>query len=315
VVAEAGTSRHSGERSARLKQLREDAWRRVKNTAWPNMAVQGNAGAATFSRRLNPDRPDREHVVVRPDRRTLHRFRVELDGDDEVVRTRDGRELLRRRLLPDTLAFIAERGDLYWSAGFSIGHDHFPFPDGWQTDPAAAEAEQLRQLEAALAPAAIPVMDLPGQLVPFVAWTLCEFLMDRGRRASEGQVVLGAHMLLFHPADGGWRHCQSLENREAGRAVALLRQRFRRDVNGGRGVLAGLLVRVADDGRVAARKLVWIGHDGNDRESPNLSGATATLSAAVFRRAADDIEMDDEVAERFVLGDEARLRGVFGGQG
>ena len=256
------------------------------------------------------ERPDREHIVVRPDRRTLHRIRVELDRDDEVVRTRDGRDLLRRRLPPDTLAFLRERGDLYWSPAFSIGHDYFPFPDGWQADPTVAEAEQLRRLEAALAPAAIPVTDLPGELVPFVAWTLCEYVMDRGRRARDGAVVPGAHIFLFGLADG-WRHAQSLENREAGRAAALLRQRFRRDVNGGRGVLAALLVRVADDGRVVARKLVWLGDDGHDRESPNLSGATATLSAAEFRRAADDMEMDDEVAGRFVLGDETRLRGVF----
>lgn len=312
VAAEAGTSRHSGERAARLKQLREQAWQRVRLTSWPNMAVQGNAGAAAFSRRPDPARPDREHIVVRPDRCTLHRIRVELDGDDEVVCTRDGRELLRRRLPNETLAFIHERGDLYWGAGFSIGHDYFPFPDGWQADPAAAESEQLRRLEAALAHAAMPIMALPGELVPFVAWTLCEFVMDRGRRARSGAVVSGAHLFLFRPADGGWQHAQSLENREAGRAVALLRQRFRRDVNGGRGVLAGLLFRVADDGRVVARKLVWVGQDGEDAESPNLPPRPdATVPVEEFRRAAEDMEMDDEVAERFVLGDEARLRRVF----
>lgn len=315
VVAEGFTSRHSRERATRLKQLREQAWQRVKDTSWPNMAVQGDAGAAAFSRRPDPDRPDREHVVVRPDRRTLHRFRVELDGDHEVVRTTEGQELLRRRLSPDTIAFIHERGDLYWSPAFSIGHDYFPFPDGWQADSDAAEAEQLRRLEAALAPTSIPVADLPSELVPFVAWTLCEYAMDRGRRARGGAVVPGAHIFLFRPADGGWRHAQSLENREAGRAVALLRQRFRRDLNGGRGALAGLLVRVADDDRIVARKLVWVGYDGHDRESPNLSGATSTLSADEFRRAADDMEMEDEVVERFVLGDEVKLRRVFGGTG
>jgi uncharacterized protein (TIGR02996 family) len=310
VVAEGFTSRHSRERAARLKQLREDAWRRVKDTAWPNMAVQGNAGAASFSRRPDPDRPDREQVVVRPDRRTLHRFRIELDGHDEVVRTADGRELLRRRLRPDTITFIHERGDVYWSAGFSIGHDHFPFPDGWQADPDLAEAEQLRQLEVALAPAAIPVAELPAELVPFVAWVLCEHVMDRDRRARDGAVVPGAHLFLFRPADG-WRHAQSLENREAGRAVTSLRQRFRRDLNGGRGVLAGLLVRVADDGRIAARKLLWVGSGGTEVESLNLHGATSTLSAEEFRRAAEDMEMDDEVAGRFVLEGVAGLRGVF----
>lgn len=312
VVAEGFTSRHSTERTARLKRLREDSWRRVKDTTWPSMAVQGNAGAAAFSRRPAPDRPDREHVVVRPDRRTIHRFCVELDDHNEVVRTTQGDELLRRRLPPDTVAFIRERGDLYWSPAFSIGHDYFPFPDGWQANPEAAEAEQLRRMEAALAPAAIPVADLPAELVPFAAWTFCEYAMDRGRRARTGAIVPGAHIYLFRPADGGWRHAQSLENREAGRAVALLRQRFRRDLNGGRGVLAGLLVRVADDGRVAARKLIWIGRDGEDAESPNLPPRQdATVSVAEFRRAADDMEMDEEVAERFVMGDEARLRGVF----
>lgn len=311
VVAEGFTSRHSAERAARLKRLREQAWQRIKESSWPSMAVQGNAGTAAFSRRPDPERPDREHVVVRPDRRTLHRYRVELNGHDEVIRTTGGDELLRRRLPPDTVAFIRERGDLYWSPAFSIGHDHFPFAEGWQGDPGAAVAEQLRRLDAALAPAAITVADLPSDLVPFVAWTLCEYVMDRGRRARGGAVVPGAHVFLFRPADGGWRHAQSLENREAGRAVALLRQRFRRDLNGGRGVLAGLLVRVADDGRIVARKLVWVGPDGEDAESPNLPGATATLPAAEFRRAADDMEMEEQVAERFVLGDGEQLREVF----
>ena len=312
VVAETGTSRHSSERAARLKQLREDAWRRVKSTNWPSMAIQGNAGAASFSRRPDRDRPDREHVVVRPDRRTLHHFRVELDGDDEVIRTASGQELLRRRLPVETLAFFARQGDLHWSAGFGIGPDYFPLPDGWQGDPAATEAEQLRQLETALTPAAIPIAELPGELVTFVAWLLCEFVMDRSRRVRVGKVVPGAHIFLFRPADGGWRHAQSLESREAGRAVALLRQRFRRDLNGGREVLAGLLIRVSDEGRVVARKLVWITSDGADSESPNLPARpAATVPAAEFRRAAEDIEMGPTMAGQFVLGDEQGLRGLF----
>ena len=311
VAAEADTARHSAHRTARLKQLREEALRRVRRTSWPDMAVQGNGGAVAFSSRPDPARPDREHVVVRPDRRTIHRFRVELDGEDEVVRTCGGQELLRRRLPVETLAFFARRGDLHWSAGFGIGPDYFPLPDGWQGDP-AAEAEQLRQLETALTPAAIPIAELPGELVTFVAGVLCEFVMDRSRRVSVGKVVPGAHIFLFRPHDGGWRQAQSLESREAGRAVALLRQRFRRDLNGGRGVLAGLLIRVADEGRVVARKLVWIASDGADAESPGLPPQpTATVPAAEFRRAAEDMEMDPAMAGPFVLGDEQGLRGLF----
>jgi hypothetical protein len=35
------------------------------------------------------------------------------------------------------------------------------------------------------------------------------------------------------------------------------------------------------------------------------------VSAVEFRRAADDVEMDPATTERFVLGGEVRLRGVF----
>lgn len=185
-------------------------------------------------------------------------------------------------------------------------------PAGWQAGAEAALAERDRRVDEALAPAEVGVSHLPAELVPRVAWILCEFLCDRRRRARGGQAVPGAHAFLFRPADGGWRHAQSFENRESGRGVGLLRQRFRRNLNGGRGVLAGLLVRVADDGGIAARKLVWIDRDGHDRESPNLPPRpAATVPAAEFRRAADDVEMDPAVAEQFVLDDDSKLRGLF----
>src|SRR5262249_34337731 len=106
VAAEVSTARHSRDRAARLKRLRNDVWKTIKLTAWPDMAVQGDVGAIGFSRRPDPDRPAREHIVVRPDRRAVHWLRADVDGGDEVICTRDGQELLRRRLPLETLEFI-----------------------------------------------------------------------------------------------------------------------------------------------------------------------------------------------------------------
>jgi uncharacterized protein (TIGR02996 family) len=41
VVAEAGTARHSKDRVTRLKGLRDDAWRTIRRTSWPDMAGYG----------------------------------------------------------------------------------------------------------------------------------------------------------------------------------------------------------------------------------------------------------------------------------
>jgi hypothetical protein len=261
-------------------------------------------GAAGFSRRPAPARPDREHLIARPDRRTVHHWLLGLDGEDEVVRTRGGAEVLRRRLPPAALDYVRRRGDLYLRAGFAAAHDYFPLAEGWPADPAAAEAEQVRRFEAAVEPALIPVTDLPAELVPFVAWVLAEYLADRPRRARAGEPVPGAHLFLFR--GGRWHHAASLDPGDFGRAAELLRRRFRRERD--RGVTAGLLVRVADGGRVAARKLVWAGTDGGGRETGNLRAAAATLGADDFLSAAADLGVDPGP---FVLDSVAALRNLF----
>lgn len=112
TTEEATTARPSPIRTRRLKQFRDDAWKSVRETFWPGMAVQGDSGAASFSRRPDPDRPRREHIVVRPDRRKIHWLLADVDGGDEVIATREGRELLRRPLPPATLAFLRDRRDV-----------------------------------------------------------------------------------------------------------------------------------------------------------------------------------------------------------
>jgi uncharacterized protein (TIGR02996 family) len=317
VVAEAGTARHSKDRGARLKHLRDDAWKSIRRTGWTDMAVQGDVGTVAFSRRPDPARPAREHIVVRPDRRTVHWLRADVDGGDEVIATRDGKELLRRPLPPETLEFIAGRRDHYWGAGFTLGDDHFPLPDGWQADPEPALAERRRRVDQALAPALVPVTDLPAELVPHVAWVLCEHICDRRRRARTGQIVPGAHVFFFRTGPMAWRHQEAVENRVSGSAAAVLRTRFRtfalhaRPTRGEGAVAAGLLVRVADGGRVIARKLVWLAGE-ELRETTNLPRADATLSGEDFRQALADLGGVAEEAEAaFILDTPEKLRGLF----
>ncbi len=317
VVAEAGTAQHSKERTARLKRLRDNAWKSIRRTGWPDMAVQGDVGTVAFSRRPDPARPAREHIVVRPDRRTIHWLRADVDGGDEVIATREGRELLRRSLPPETLEFIAGRRDFYWGAGFTLADDHFPLPDGWQADPELALADRGRRVDQALAPALVPVAELPGELVPHVAWVLCEHVCDKRRRARAGNLVPGAHIFSFRTGPTAWRHQEAIENRVAGSAAAVLRNRFRtfalhaRPRPGEGAVVAGLLVRVADDGRVTARKLVWLAGE-EIRETPNLLRADATLSGEDFGQALADLGGVVEGAEAaFILDTPEKLRGLF----
>ncbi len=322
AVAEAGTARHSPGRAARLKELRDGSWKRIKETPWPEMAVQGNHGAVGFSRRLGPGRPGRECVVVRPDRRTAHWVTVAVDGDDEVVSTRGGREVLRRRLPDHLLACLRAGRDLNWGPAFAVGEAYFPLPDGWQADPGPALAERRLRVEAALAPAAILLPDLPAELVPYVARVLCEYASDKGRRARGGHVVPGAHVLLYFAGPGAWRHEAAVTNRDAGKATALLRERFRmRALHGiprsaDDPVLAGLLVRVSDGGRVTGRKLVWLGLQREVRETANLPSADATLTGEDFRRAlagvAEGVGGDvSRLAETFVADTATKLRALF----
>src|SRR6185437_16163661 len=57
LAAEAGTARHSKERTARLKHLRDGVWKTIRRTAWPDMAIQGDVETVSFSWRLDPGRP------------------------------------------------------------------------------------------------------------------------------------------------------------------------------------------------------------------------------------------------------------------
>jgi hypothetical protein len=86
-------------------------------------------------------------------------------------------------------------------------------------------------------------------------------------------------------------------------------------------VVAGLLVRVADDGRTAARKLVWLGRADEVRETADLPGADDTLSAADFGSALADLaragqEEDERQAleAAFVADTPERLRELFTSQ-
>ena len=65
---------------------------------------------------------------------------------------------------------------------------------------------------------------------------------------------------------------------------------------------------MADEGRITARKLAWIGHDGHDHETANLSGATANLTASDYRLVTDNLELDEAA---FMLDTPEKLRGLF----
>ncbi len=185
-----------------------------------------------------------------------------------------------------------------------------PLPAGWQADPEPALAERQRQVDQALAPAAVEIGDLPGELVPHAAWLLCEHLCDQGHRARAGEIVPGAHLFLFHTGSAAWRHAVAVDGGAAARATEVLRASFRSWAAGGR-ASAGLLVRVSDAGRVAARKLVWQA-DGQTRETPNLPRAGDTLPAEDFRRALADLQ--GVVADAFIVDDAERLAALFTSQ-
>jgi hypothetical protein len=223
----------------------------------------------------------------------------------------------------ETVEFIAGRRDCYWGAGFTLADDFFPLPDGWQADPEPALAERRRRIDEALAPAAIRMVDLPAELVPYVAWALAEYVWDKRRRARGGHIVPGAHVFLFCTGPPmAWRHCEAVENRNSGAAAKILRNRFAmralhampRPAEGA--VLAGLLVRIADEGRVTARKLIWLGPEGEVRETANLSRAGDTLSAVEFGRALADFDggVPAEAEAAFVADTAEKLRALFASQ-
>ena len=81
-------------------------------------------------------------------------------------------------------------------------------------------------------------------------------------------------------------------------------------------MVAGLLVRVADDGRVTARKLIWLGPEGEVRETANLLRAGDTLPAADFGRPLADFDggVPAEVEAAFVADTVEKLRALFASQ-
>jgi uncharacterized protein (TIGR02996 family) len=58
ITADSRTARSDRTRDRRLRQLRDQVWKRIKQTAWPDRSVQGDGGAASFSRRPDPAGPD-----------------------------------------------------------------------------------------------------------------------------------------------------------------------------------------------------------------------------------------------------------------
>jgi hypothetical protein len=152
--------------------------------------------------------------------------------------------------------------------------------------------------------------------------TLAEYLWDKQHRARCGQVVPGAHVFLFCTEAMAWRHAEAIENRNSEAAAAILRNRFRmrtlhafRTLSEG-AVVAGLLVRVADDGRIAARKLVWLSSANEVRETANLPRAGDILPAEDFHLALTDLEgsVPAAAAATFVLDTPEKLRTLFASQ-
>ena len=236
TIAEGQTARCDQTRFQRLLQLQEEMRERIRQHAWPDLAMESGI-AMSFSRRPDPSRHEREHIVVRADRQTLHRLRSEVEGRDEVLSTQHGEELARCLLIPDRLAALQKRSDTYWAAAFTLADNFFPLSHHLGNRK-AAQAEQLLRFETAVAPARIAIADLPCELVPFVAWLLADHAADKPRRVGNGEVVPGAHIFVFK--NWAWRHAAALDNRDSGRAANLLRQRLRAER--WRGVSAGLLV-------------------------------------------------------------------------
>jgi len=304
TIAEGQTAKHNITRHQRLQRLRDDARDRLHHLAWPDLAILPGA-AMSFSRRTESAHPDREHIVVRADRHTIHCFRSELEGQDEVIRTRRGDALLRCRLTPDHKLIVLRRSRRYSAAAFTVVDDFFPIGDN-PADRKAAEAEQLRLFEAALSPAQITIGDLPDELVPFVAWLLADHAADRTRRVRDGEMVPGSHLFIFR--EGAWRYEESPHNKDFGRADELLRQRLRREAR--QGVLVGLVVRVDDKGNIMAKRLMWLGADGRTQDTATLKGAASTLSKATFQQVAVELKLEEPL---FVQDTPEKLRALFGG--
>jgi len=266
------------------------------------MAIDAGA-SIDFSRRPRDTLPDREFILVQADRQTVNRFRFEVDGEDELIRTQGGVELLRRRCEASTLSLLHNQPYLYASA-LILAQDFFPI-SGQPADREAAKTEQLRLFERALAPTQIAIGDLPEELLPFVAWLLADHIANRTRWGNDGEIIPGTHLFIFR--DGAWQCDESLHHRNLARAGKWLTQRLRRETR--QGVLMGLLIRLDDYDRLTARKLMWIGADGRTRQTANLKGVASTLPGAAFQQLADELRLQEP---GFVLDTPEKIRALFG---
>jgi hypothetical protein len=82
-------------------------------------------------------------------------------------------------------------------------------------------------------------------------------------------------------------------------------------------VIAGLLVRVTEEGRTTARKLVWLGAENEVRETASLPRAGDTLPVEVFHRALAgfDSGLSEAAVAAFVSDTPEKLRTLFTSQG
>jgi hypothetical protein len=104
----------------------------------------------------------------------------------------------------------------------------------------------------------------------------------------------------------------------SGDVVGTLRRRFRAFTlhphaqNGEGAVIAGLLVRVSDAGRITARKLIWLGTGDEVRETGNLRRASDTLPDEDFRQTMDDLRRElPGLRDDFLVSTQQQLRALF----
>jgi uncharacterized protein (TIGR02996 family) len=296
IVAESNSARHVPARLSRSNELRDEAHRRMRATNWFLLSVQENRGGARFTRHLVADNPSWDYLAVCFVRRLIRHARVSLDGDHWVMNTREDLPLVRQPL---------ERYEVERIRAGQRGS--FPRFD------LLGKAKNLGR-------ASIPVADLPEELVVPVAWLLCEYLCDKQRRVRAGQVVPGTHFFAFCAGETVWRHARIVDNREADQAESLLRERFRSRslFDGvspkGSTPLAGLLVRVSDQERITADKLIWVrGH--LVKETSDLPPrADATLPEGSFHDALVDLKLNAAAAAAFDVAAPERLRELFRSQ-
>lgn len=102
----------------------------------------------------------------------------------------------------------------------------------------------------------------------------------------------------------------AVHNRHFNKATTRLRDVFHWHTSAVKaGAVASLLVRVAENGNLTARKLIWWGPAGV-QETANLSRAEASLTAEDFEQAMADLG-DAVTVEAFVRDTAEKLWGLF----